>query len=66
MSPTPTRPETRYAAGPEGYVAHQVFGPGPPDLVLVTSWPTNLDAMWGEPSLVASMERHASFARLIC
>ena len=65
MSTTPIRPETRYAASPDGYVAYQVFGSGPPDLVFVTHWVTNLDAMWEEPSLAAYMERLASFARVI-
>ena len=66
MSSTPIRPETRYVAGPEGYVAYQVFGSGPPDLVFMTHWITNMDAMWDEPTLVAYMERLASFSRVIC
>ncbi len=45
------RPETRYAKSSEGYVAYQVLGDGPRDLLFVTNWCTNLDAMWEEPSL---------------
>jgi class 3 adenylate cyclase/pimeloyl-ACP methyl ester carboxylesterase len=60
------RPETRYAASPDGYVAYQVFGSGPPDLVFMTHWSTNMDMMWDEPSLAAYMERLASFSRVIC
>jgi class 3 adenylate cyclase/pimeloyl-ACP methyl ester carboxylesterase len=66
MSSISIRPETRYAARPEGYVAYQVFGSGSLDLVFRTSWATNMDAMWDEPSLVAYMQRLASFARVIC
>lgn len=66
MRPPPVRPETRYADSPDGYVAYQVFGSGPPDLVFMTHWATNMDAMWDEPSLVAYMQRLASFSRVIC
>jgi class 3 adenylate cyclase/pimeloyl-ACP methyl ester carboxylesterase len=67
MSPSlPHRPETRYAASPDGYVAYQVFGSGPLDLVFMTHWATNLDAMWDEPSLASYMDRLASFSRVIC
>ncbi len=45
------RPETRYAKSSKGYVAYQIFGDGPRDLLFVTNWCTNLDAMWEEPSL---------------
>ena len=47
-------------------MAYQVFGSGPPDLVFMTHWSTNLDTMWDEPSLAAYMERLASFSRVIC
>jgi class 3 adenylate cyclase/pimeloyl-ACP methyl ester carboxylesterase len=65
-SSPPHRPETRYAPSPEGYVAYQAFGSGPRDLVFMTHWATNMDAMWEEPSLSAYMERLASFSRVIC
>jgi class 3 adenylate cyclase/pimeloyl-ACP methyl ester carboxylesterase len=60
------QPETRYASSPEGYIAYQVFGSGRTNLLFVTHWGTNLDAMWEEPSLVAYMNRLGSFARVIC
>ena len=68
MSPLPRQiPETRYVASQEGgYVAYQVFGSGPPDLVFITHWVTNVDAMWEEPTLAAYMQRLASFSRVIC
>lgn len=58
--------ETRYATSPEGYVAYQVFGSGPPDLLFSTNWMTNLDVMWEEPRLAAYLNRLGSFARVIC
>jgi len=60
-------PETRYAsAGDGGYVAYQVFGSGPVNLVFVTSYMTNADVMWEEPTIAAYFERLASFARVLC
>jgi hypothetical protein len=38
MATSPPRPETRYTASPDGYVAYQVFGTGPPDVVFMTNW----------------------------
>lgn len=62
-----SRPETRYATAPEGgYVAYQLFGSGPVNLVFVTNWMTNLDAMWEEPSMAAYFDRLSTFARVLC
>jgi class 3 adenylate cyclase len=58
--------ETRYARGEEGYVAYQVFGSGPPDLLFITNWMTNVDVMWEEPGLARYLHRLASFARVVC
>jgi class 3 adenylate cyclase len=60
------RPETRYRKSSEGYVAYQVFGNGPPDLLFVTNWSTNLDAMWDEPSLAYFFHRLSQIGRVIC
>ncbi len=59
-------PETQYAKTEEGYVAYQVFGEGPLDLLFITNWSTNVDAMWEEPSLERYFDRLASFSRVIC
>jgi len=60
-------PVTRYAKNDQGqYIAYQMFGEGPVDLVFIPDWVTNLEAMWEEPSLVRFMDRLASFARVIC
>jgi class 3 adenylate cyclase/pimeloyl-ACP methyl ester carboxylesterase len=58
--------ETRYARGEEGYVAYQAFGSGPPDLLFITNWMTNVDVMWEEPGLASYLRRLASFSRVIC
>ena len=60
------RPETRYTKSSGGYVAYQVFGDGPRDLLFVTNWSTNLDAMWDEPSLTYFFHRLARTGRVIC
>jgi class 3 adenylate cyclase/pimeloyl-ACP methyl ester carboxylesterase len=60
------RPETRYARSSEGYVAYQAFGEGSRDLLLVTNWCTNLDAMWDEPSLAYYFHRLSRIGRVIC
>lgn len=58
---------TRYAKNKEGqFIAYQVFGEGPIDLVFIPDWVTNLDVMWEEPTLARFMDRLASFARVIC
>ena len=61
-----TVPLTRYAPSEGGYVAYQVFGSGPRNLVLVTSWASNVDVMWEEPRMAAYLNRLGSFARVVC
>jgi class 3 adenylate cyclase len=56
---------TRYAKTAEGYVAYQVWGEGPPDLVFVCDWRSNLDVMWEEPRLSAFLRRLGSFSRVL-
>jgi pimeloyl-ACP methyl ester carboxylesterase len=46
-------------------IAYQVVGTGPPDLVLVHGWVSNVEVMWQEPSLVTFLRRLASFSRLV-
>ena len=43
------QPDTRYAPSRDGYVAYQVVGHGPLDLVLITGWASNIEVMWEEP-----------------
>ncbi len=58
-------PVTRYARSGDVNIAYQVLGEGPPDLVYVSGWVTNLEVMWEEPSLARFLRRLASFSRLI-
>jgi class 3 adenylate cyclase len=61
------QPETRYAKSDEGsYVAYQVFGDGPLDILFIPNWMSNIDVMWEEPSLARYFDRLASFGRVIC
>lgn len=59
-------PVTQYVKTPGGYVAYQVFGEGPIDIVFITNWCTNLDVMWEEPSLARYFNRLATLGRVIC
>ena len=58
-------PETRYAKSGEVSIAYQVVGSGPPDLVVVSGWVSNLDVFWEEPRLARFFERLAAFSRVI-
>jgi class 3 adenylate cyclase len=61
------RPRTLYARNKEGqFVAYQVYGNGPPDIVFIPDWVTNLEIMREEPTLARFLDRLASFGRLIC
>jgi class 3 adenylate cyclase len=59
------RPETRFAETPRGFVAYQVFGADEPDILFVTNWITNLDAIWDEPSAARYFDRLGSLGRVI-
>jgi pimeloyl-ACP methyl ester carboxylesterase/class 3 adenylate cyclase len=58
-------PEVRYAANGELHIAYQALGQGPPDLVFVAGFTSHCEHQWDEPSLAASLDRIASFSRLI-
>ena len=58
-------PEIRYARSGEVNIAYQVLGKGPPDLVLVPGWVSNIDVFWEEPALARFLTRLSSFSRLI-
>ena len=63
----PAAPETRYARSADGaYVAYQVWGDGPVDLVTSGSavmWP--IDLLWDEPRVAEVLERLGTFSRTI-
>ena len=58
-----TTPITKYAPSEGGYVAYQVFGSGPINVVFVTSWVTNVDVMWEEPHTPDSRSGWTTCAR---
>jgi pimeloyl-ACP methyl ester carboxylesterase len=58
-------PETKYAKSGNVYIAYQVVGDGPIDLVLVPGWVSNIDVIWEEPAYVRFLQRLASFSRLL-
>jgi class 3 adenylate cyclase len=58
-------PETRYAKTGEVHVAYQIVGAGPPDLVLVSTWFSHVEARWDFPGFAYYLRRLASFSRLI-
>ncbi len=57
---------TKYVKSKKGYIAYQVFGEGPPDILFITNWGTNLEVMWEEPSINHFFGRLAAFGRIIC
>ncbi len=59
------QPQTKYAKSGAVNIAYQVVGKGPPDLVFVMGWVSNIDEFWTEPSFAHFLERLASFSRLI-
>src|SRR5205085_2412413 len=60
-------PETKYArVADDSYVAYQVIGDGPIDLVYTAGWFGHVEAQWEYPALARFLERLASFSRLIC
>ena len=60
-------PETKYArVADNSYVAFQVIGDGPIDLVYTAGWFGHVEAQWEYPALARFLERLASFSPLIC
>jgi class 3 adenylate cyclase/pimeloyl-ACP methyl ester carboxylesterase len=58
--------ETRYARAADGtYIAYQIAGTGPVDVVWQPDWPGNIDMEWEFPVLKTFLGGIASFARLI-
>jgi pimeloyl-ACP methyl ester carboxylesterase len=58
-------PKTRYAKSGGVNIAYEVVGAGPPDLVYVPGWLSNVEMMWENPNLARFLRRLASFSRLI-
>src|SRR5581483_8456088 len=58
-------PKTQYTRSGDLYIAYQVVGEGPIDLLYVPSWISQVEHYWDEPSVARYFERLASFSRLI-
>jgi pimeloyl-ACP methyl ester carboxylesterase len=58
-------PVTRYAKSGETYIAYQVVGDGPPDLVYVPGGPHHVELSWENPPIARSLTRLAGLTRLI-
>jgi class 3 adenylate cyclase len=58
-------PETRYARSGELFIAYQIVGDGPIDLLYVPSWISQVEHYWTEPVVARYFNRLASFSRLI-
>jgi class 3 adenylate cyclase len=58
-------PQTRYARSGDLYIAYQVVGKGPVDLVYVPTWIWQVEHLWEEPTIARYFQRLASFSRLI-
>src|SRR5262245_14947194 len=59
-------PETRYAQATDGgYIAYQVIGDGPIDVLVSRSTGFPVDLMWDEPRLAFFLNRLSSFCRHI-
>lgn len=60
-----TAAETRYVRSGDLSIAYQVVGEGPPDLVFIPSFVSNLELAWEWPPLAWFYEALASFSRLV-
>jgi class 3 adenylate cyclase len=59
------QPQTRYAKSGDIYIAYQVVGDAPLDLLLVSGGVTHLECSWEIPAFAYFARRLASFSRLI-
>jgi pimeloyl-ACP methyl ester carboxylesterase len=58
-------PDTRYARLDQDYIAFQVVGSGPRDIVFMSAWFSHVDGRWEEPRFAAMLRRVAGLGRLI-
>lgn len=61
----PLVPPTRYARSGDTRIAYQVLGQGPPDVVFIGGPASHLDMQWDDARMARTMQRYASFCRLI-
>jgi pimeloyl-ACP methyl ester carboxylesterase len=58
-------PETQYAKSDDLYIAYQVTGEGPLDLVFIPGFTSHLELAWEEPRSARFFTRLSEFCRLI-
>lgn len=58
-------PDTRYARLGDAYIAFQVVGSGPRDIVFMSAWFSHVDGRWEEPRFAAMLRRLSGLGRLI-
>ena len=58
-------PDVRYARSGDVAIAYQVIGSGPPDLVFVRAYASDLLSTWEQPLLVRHVLGMAEFARVL-
>src|SRR5262245_47429025 len=58
-------PEVRYVRCGDGYVAYQVVGEGPPDLLAIFADLTHLEHSWRDPGSARLQGRLADISRFI-
>ncbi|NDW47756.1 adenylate/guanylate cyclase domain-containing protein [Ruegeria sp. PrR005] len=59
------RPKTRFTKAGDVWLAYQVVGEGPVDLVYASGWLHNIDIIWEHSAYRRLLETLASFSRLI-
>jgi class 3 adenylate cyclase len=57
--------QTRYALSGDHYIAYQVIGEGPIDVVYVPAWISQIEHYWQHPRVTRYFQRLSSFSRLI-
>ncbi|MCZ7528728.1 MAG: alpha/beta fold hydrolase [Acidimicrobiia bacterium] len=65
VTPARAEPATRYARSGAYHLAYQVIGDGPPDLVFIPGFVSNVELQWQLPGFAEFFQRLGSFARLI-
>jgi pimeloyl-ACP methyl ester carboxylesterase len=58
-------PETRFARTSDGYLAYQLFGTGPRDIVFAWAWTSHLEVTWEIPEAARMLRRLAELGRVI-
>lgn len=58
-------PSTHYVKSDDVYIAYQVLGEGPLDLMFVPGFVSNVEAIWQSPNRSRFLRRLASFCHVI-